>query len=302
MCAGVWRRAKIADYNTGHPHWQTLLDIDKLDNDSGKNWVWKGADCTKRVRSLPRSACRPAAAMPSSFANSIPRPGPSSKDGFDLPVAKSNAQYVNDNTILFATDFGKGTMTPSSYPRIVKLWHRGEPIAKAQTLFEGKPNDMVAGPEMFHGPYGTIALIVRRPSFFKADYYDVAANGGTAKIDVPDDAELHGVTDGQLIFTLQSAWTPKGGKTIPQGSLIAVSGAGLRQDGHVRAAAVLFTPDDARDGRCRKRRGRAATPSMRSIYKDVTGSVHAFHLKNGNWTDTVLDLPKNGSTERRLDE
>ena len=55
-----------------------------------------------------------------------------------------------------------------------------------------RKSDMAAGPQVFHGPYGTIALIVRRPSFFTADYYDVDANGGTHKIDVPEDAELAG--------------------------------------------------------------------------------------------------------------
>ena len=60
------------------------------------------------------------------------------KDGFALVEAKSDASYLDDDTVLFATDFGKGSLTNSGYARIVKLWKRGTPIASARTLFEGK--------------------------------------------------------------------------------------------------------------------------------------------------------------------
>ncbi len=34
-----------------------------------------------------------------------------------------------------------------------------------------------------------------------------------------------------------------------------------------------------------------------SIFDNVTGSIHAFRLKGGTWSDTKLDLPANGSTD-----
>ena len=36
------------------------------------------------------------------------------------------------------TDFGPGTLTDSGYPRLVKLWKRGTPLASAVTVFEGE--------------------------------------------------------------------------------------------------------------------------------------------------------------------
>jgi prolyl oligopeptidase len=291
---GIWRRAKIADYSSGHPNWETLLDIDKLDSDTGKNWVWKGADCA-----LSFDRCLVSLSPGGGDAVEIREFDPKTKsfiaDGFSLPVAKSEAQYVNGNTILFATDFGPGSMTPSSYPRIVKLWHRGQKIERAQKLFEGEPGDMVAGPSVFHGPYGEVALVVRRPSFFKADYYDVDANGQLHQIPVPEDAELHGVTQGQLIFTLQSAWTPQGGQKIPQGALIAYPAPGYVTMGDGPMPTVLYAPgphemidtDNISAG---------ADAVYASIYKDVKGSVHMFRLSDGAWTEGALDLPKDGST------
>jgi prolyl oligopeptidase len=291
---GLWRRAKIADYDKDKPHWQTLLDIDKLDKETDKNWVWKGADCTPSfARCLVRLS--PGGGDAVAIREFDPKTGAFLKDGFTLAVAKSQAVYLDDDTVLFATDFGPDTMTPSSYPRIVKLWHRGQKIEKAQTIFEARKTDMVAGPIVFRGPYGTIALVVRRPSFFAADYYSVEPNGATRKLPLPEDAELQGVTDGQLIFTLRSPWTPKGGKRIAQGALIAFPVGDFVKTGHMPPVGVLYTPgvhetvdvDSISPGR---------DAVYASIYKDVVGSVHAFRLAHGQWTDTVLDLPKGGST------
>jgi prolyl oligopeptidase len=33
------------------------------------------------------------------------------KDGFDLPVAKTEVSWIDDDTIYVGTDFGPGTMT-----------------------------------------------------------------------------------------------------------------------------------------------------------------------------------------------
>ena len=75
----------------------------------------------------------------------IPRPHDFVTGGFSLKVAKSNATYLDDDTILFATDFGSGTLTKSSYPRIVKLWHRGEPIDSAKTVYEAEEAGDISG-------------------------------------------------------------------------------------------------------------------------------------------------------------
>jgi prolyl oligopeptidase len=43
---GLWRRTSVADYAKPNPDWQVLFDVDKYDRDTGKNWVWQGADCS----------------------------------------------------------------------------------------------------------------------------------------------------------------------------------------------------------------------------------------------------------------
>ncbi len=45
---GVWRVTTIADYAKPAPHWNVLLDIDKLDADEHAQFVWQGADCAPK--------------------------------------------------------------------------------------------------------------------------------------------------------------------------------------------------------------------------------------------------------------
>ena len=289
---GIWRRTTIADYAAKAPHWQVLLDVDKLDRDTGKNWVWKGADCTPSFDRCLVSLS-PGGGDAVAIREFDPATGKFLDGGFSLPVAKSTARYLDDRTILFATDFGPGTMTPSSYPRIVKLWRRGEPLAAAKTVFEGAKDDMAATVDVYRGPYGTVALIERRLSFFKADYYMVRPGGTTVQLPLPEDADVQGVTSGRLLATLKADWSAAGRK-IAQGSLIALPVSGFAGSGKVPPIDVLYTPgphsmiDQVMPGR---------DAVFAAIYDDVKGSVHAFRLANGTWSDTRLALPKDGSTQ-----
>jgi prolyl oligopeptidase len=43
-----------------------------------------------------------------------------------------------------STDFGPGTMTRASYPRQIRTWHRGTPLAEALLIREGTIDDVGA--------------------------------------------------------------------------------------------------------------------------------------------------------------
>ena len=42
---GVWRKSTLDSYLSDNTDWETVLDIDKLAKDEGKNWVYKGNNC-----------------------------------------------------------------------------------------------------------------------------------------------------------------------------------------------------------------------------------------------------------------
>ncbi|HEX4079746.1 MAG TPA: prolyl oligopeptidase family serine peptidase [Rhizomicrobium sp.] len=290
---GLWRRTSAGDYARTAPRWDLLLDLDALDAREHKDWVWEGAAC---VGAMKRCLLRlsPGGSDASVVREFDPRSKSFPAEGFTLPVAKSDAVYVDENTILFGTDFGPGSMTQSSYPRIVKLWRRGTPLSAAKTVFEGKASDVSVRPLVFRGPYGTVPLIDHGLTFFTSEFYFVQPDGTTLKLPLPLGANIKGVTRGELLFTLRDAWTTPGGKQIAQGSLVAFNVLPFAKNNEVPRYDVLYTPgaratiEDVAPGR---------DAVYAAIFENVTGAIHEFRAdKSGAWTDTALDLPKGGST------
>ncbi len=290
---GIWRRTGTAQYARTAPEWETLLDLDKLSADEHENWTWKGAECSPALK-----RCLVSLSRGGGDAVVVREFDPAARafvaGGFALQEAKSAITWVDEDTVLFGTDFGPGSLTTSGYPRVVKLWKRGAPMDKARTIYEGKDSDVASTGTVFHGPLGRIALIERDVSFFTSEYYLLAADGSTQQIPVPLGADLKGAQGEHLIFTLRDDWTPPGGVPIRKGSLIAwrVGKSDTRTAGE--AVAVLFTPD-AHSAIDEVASGRDAVYA--SVYRDVTGSIHVFREgANGKWSDTAVALPAGGST------
>jgi prolyl oligopeptidase len=294
---GLWRRAKMADYRKTDPKWDVLLDIDKLDAAEHKDWVFQGAECmTTEARCLVRLS--PGGGDAAEMREFDPKTQHLLADGFTLAPSKGGAAYVDDDTVLVATDFGPGSMTSSSYPRIIKLWHRGEKLEAAKTVFEGKAEDIAVRPVVLHGPGGltkprATVLVEHGVTFFSQEYYFMHSDGGTVKLPLPDDVNLQGATRGNLVLILRSDWTI-GKTTFPRGALVAFPLGAFLKSGTMPEVALLAAPD-AHGTIATVSTGRDAVYA--SIFHDVTGSVHAFRpAAKGQWSDTTLDLPKGGST------
>ena len=286
---GVWRRTSVADYAKPSPNWEILLDVDKLDADEKAQWVFQGAECAPGgLRCLIKLS--PGGGDAATYREFDLKTRSFIAGGFALPLAKSSATYADADTILFATDFGPGTLTKSGYPRIVKLWDRGQPISDALKVFEGDPGDVGARGRAFKGPTCGFSLIERQLTFFTTAYYIFQNDSALVGLPLPVSAQLHGCTQGKLIITLRDAWTPSKnlyGRSIAKGSLIAM-------DALTRKVEVLYTPgphgtvDSVSAGR---------DAVYAAIYTNVVGSVHAFRAKpSGIWMDSALALPAGGST------
>ncbi len=295
---GVWRRTTIGSYETSAPQWETLLDLDRLSAEEGKNWVFKGATCSADL-----SRCLLKLSPDGGDTVILREFSPPEKrfveDGFSLGEAKAEAAYIDPNTILFSTDFGTGTLTKAGYPRIVKLWRRGQSPGDAKTVFTGQQDDVISSPAAFHSPAGSAALVSRALTYFETEFYYVAPDAGTVRIPLPLSAELQGVMDAgapdeQLIATLRSDWTPPGQQQIAQGSLIAFPLQTFLSTGELPRVAVLYKPD-RRSAIEHVAIGLHAVYA--AIYRNVTGSIHAFRPdSSGEWRDNEETLPEGGST------
>jgi len=289
---GVWRRTTIADYANAAPHWQTLIDLDALDAREKTDFVWQGATCAPGGKTclIQLSPGGGDAAIVREFDLKTRGFLP---DGFSLKLAKLQTAWLDADTLLFATDFGAGSMTRSSYPRIVKLWKRGTPLGAARTIFTAAKTDVAASPSAFHGPYGSVALIEQALTFFTSRWVALKPGGGTVTLPLPQGAVIRGVTQGDLIFTTRDAWNSPDGHKFAQGALAAFN----VQD-FVRGApprfTLLYTPDATSTV---EDVGAGQGAVYVAIFENVVGTIHVFRRQgDGRWQGKTLPMPKGGST------
>ncbi|MDR3527216.1 MAG: hypothetical protein P4L57_08030, partial [Rhizomicrobium sp.] len=292
---GIWRRTSVADYQKPQPVWEILIDLDKLAADEKENWVWKGADCSPSEKrcliNLSRGGGDAVVVREFDLASKS-----FVTDGFFLKEAKSDVALVDDDTVLFGTDFGSGSMTTSGYPRILKHWFRGEKIGDSITVYEGKTTDVSVSPTVLRNGDHSVSLMVQAPSFFEANYYGFGSDEGPIRIDVPKSARLQGLYKGFLLFTLREDWkNPWGGHfTAAKGSLISYA-IGFPEDttGLPKPpVSVIYTPGP-RASIEGVATGRDAV--YVSVLDNVIGSVHAFRFADGKWSDNKLALPPDGT-------
>lgn len=284
---GVWRRTSLAEYRKPEPAWETVLDLDALAATEKENWVWKGASCVhpdndRCLLSLSRGGgdavvIREFDITRKSFV----------VDGFQLPEAKSDVVWADRDRVFVATDFGAGSLTDSGYPRIVREWKRGTPLADAVQVFAGAREDVASGAMVVDSGTHHHELIRRATTFYSGENW-LRVDGEFKRLDVPDDAQV-GLWQDQLTVELRSDWAI-GGKTYPGGSLLVIGLADFL--GGKRVFASLYTP-----GPRKSLSGLAKLKSALIVNEldNVRSKLYELKQVDGKWTRTAIDAPAFGA-------
>lgn len=216
---GIWRRTSYNSYLSGDPQWEILLDIDELAEKENVKWVYKGAsglfpDYKRFMVNLSRGGgdaveIREFDADKKEFVDG----------GFYIPEAKGGVSWIDENTIMVATDFGEG-VTTSGYPLQVKILKRGQKLDDAKEIYKGVEDDMGIWGYALHTPDRVYQLVSRRTSFYEGEYYFVE-DGKLIKPDVPADIDLSSIFQGQVIFQLKSDWKINK-QVFPQGAIVSI--------------------------------------------------------------------------------
>ncbi|MBZ2209450.1 prolyl oligopeptidase family serine peptidase [Massilia soli] len=284
---GIWRRTTLASFQKPDPAWETVIDVDQLAKDDGENWVWAGASCLKPngercLVSLSRGGGDAHVVREYDLAARA-----FVKDGFMLPEAKGGASWIDRDTVFVNTDFGAGSMTSSGYPRIVKEWKRGAPLADARLVYEARAGDLAASAWKDFTPGHENEFIERQITFYTSEMF-VREAGQLVRVPKPDDANAYTVRD-QLVLELRSDWQV-GAVTYPQGALLATGFKDFMKGG--RAFEVLFAPSPTRS-----LDGVAVTRSallVNELDKVRNRLVELRHV-DGKWQRRAVDAPAMGA-------
>ena len=280
---GVWRRASVESYRTGKPAWETLLDVDRLAQDEGENWVSGRFDCLAPEYRHCMVELSRGGGDTSTWREFDTSTRAFVQNGFAIPAAKSDISWVDADTLIVGTDWGAGTLTDSGYPRIVKVWRRGKPLADASTLFEGRKED-VAVRSFVDQDEGAQPFVVRAVSFFEAEYHYAPGLAAPSKLPLPLKSGIEGVLDGRAIFTLRETWNYQG-KVYPQGSVVAYD---LKRG----TAEQVFT---ANESQSIENVAVGKTGLVVQYLENVSGkATRIARTKHGEWRATPLGLPANG--------
>jgi prolyl oligopeptidase len=277
---GLWRRTTLEEYRKEEPAWEVVIDLDALAAAESENWVWHGADCLRPgyercLVSLSRggadaSVVREFDLVAKAFV----------KDGFFLPEAKSSAGWLDRDHLYVGTDFGPGSMTTSGYPRIARVWRRGTPIAAAETIYEGKPEDVSITAFRDHARGFERDLVVRGITFYSDETF-LRRDGRLVKIDKPDSANAN-VWREWLLLDLREDWTVAG-RTYPAGALLAADLEAFLRGG--RELAVLFEPTERKS-----LAGYSSTKRHLLVNEldNVRNRVFVLTPKDGTWAREAL--------------
>jgi prolyl oligopeptidase len=287
---GLWRRTTLQSYGTPDPLWEPVLDLDALSRAEGKTWVWRGADCLQpdeRLCLIPLSNGGEDAVEVREFDLDASAFTPA---GFSLPRGKQYVTWLDQDTLILGREWGPGTMTTSGYPFVIKTLKRGAALDQAQEVFRGQPTDVGVTPYVLFDPETgrRAAMLTRSISFFESETYALTP-AGVAKLPLPLKSTVQGLTGGELLFTLEEAWTPKaGGPTFPQGALVAARLDEL-ENGGTSSAQVLLAPGP------RESIEQVAISKSRVLvaaYENVKGRAVIFARgPDGVWRRQTLALP-----------
>jgi prolyl oligopeptidase len=287
---GIWRRTTAESYATAAPAWDTVIDLDQLAAAEKANWVWHGVNCPpphfrRCLVSLSDGGEDADTAREFDLATRSFVDG-----GFVLPKSKQTADWLDDDTLIVARDWGPGTMTASSYPFVVKVLKRGQSLDQASEVFRGRPNDVGVNPAVLRDGDGhVVTLIVRSLDFYHSEVYQLT-DKGPLKLSLPAKVDLQGLVAGQLVFTTLEDWNG-----YRAGDLLAFRPEQLAGSPPAGPPArhLIFAPGP------RQSVEQVATTAHRltaAIYDNVRGGLVAFAPKpEGGWTATPIPTAPNSS-------
>ncbi len=287
---GLWRRTTIRKYRKAKPGWETVLDLDALARREHKNWVWKGAVCLAPKYRLCMVALSDGGKDAVTYREFDTKKKRFERRGFRLPEAKSEVSWKDANTLWVGTDFGKGSLTTSGYPRIAKEWKRGTSLKKASTVLLGSVKDVSDGVYTEYEPEGRYYIANKAHTFFSGESLLVLGHR-LVKLHIPDDAQLHGFFKDQMIISLRSDWTI-GKKTYPQGALLAIDLDDFLQGG--RSFTEIFSPGE---------RTSVDTVSwtrnrlLLTVLDNVHSRLFMETFDSGKWTRKEVKLPGLGTAK-----
>ena len=297
---GRYQRATLETFKSGNAKWQTVIDIDALGKKENEKWVFHGMDCLapENIRCLVFLS--PGGGDAHEMREFNLESNKFVEDGFYLPTSKMIVNWVDEDHLYVATDFGEDSMTESGYPATVRIWTRGTELAAAKSLMTTGRQSVLISAQRFTSDSRSIDLINETLDYWNHRIFRLKDNK-VVLLAVPESAVLTGVVDGELLISLQEDWQI-GSRTYVQGSVLLADADALeptkadaddpsQQERLDRAISVLIAPSD-------KEIIEDVSSDKKTIFvevlNEVKSKIYRFEKTATGWNKQTLQLPSNG--------
>lgn len=290
---GIYRRTTLADYQAATQQWQTVLDVDAIAADAGKDWYLDGvAHCTVQPTRVLVHLSEGGGDASLAWEYDL-ETASWLEQGFRFPHGKNHIAWRDPDSVLVCPGWKGAPLTRSGYPSEVWLVERGaDGQHQWQQLFVA-PQDamMVAAWRYLDGPDGTLDLIEAADGFYSKTYHLIDASLQTHPLPLPPRADIEAYLHGQFIVKLAEDWDWQGERHAA-GSLLAVPLAQLM--GEAGQVQQLVAPA-----------ARLAVESVETtcssvvvnLIDNVRSRLLAFDWLDGNWQPRSLPVPDSGVIE-----
>jgi prolyl oligopeptidase len=290
---GVLRRTSLDQYEGKDPKWENVFDLDKLAEQAGTNWVYKGATCYDKKPDMCMMSLSDGGKDASVSKEWNHETKQFVDNGFYIPEAKSNVSWLNKDTLIVGTDWGTDSLTESGYPYIAKLLKRGQSLADAKEIFRGEKTDVGAGVYTVELDNDVdILLGYRSTSFFTRQYYWLKDDNSKQLLPIPEKSDPIGIFKGQLLVSLKDDWQPNGlNETFSNGSLISFDMNEWMKSNAITNVKTVYEPNAQSTIS-----GTSISKSkvLLTITENVVGNVFVYDFDT-EWKSSKLALPENGT-------
>lgn len=283
---GVYRVCSAASYRAGIPDWKILFSVADFDELLGDDVYLNGVS---HYVERPHQVLLSLSVAGGDTAYTLEfdlLSGSLVEGGFHFPASKSHISWRDENSVWVCPAWDERQLTQSGYPREVWLMQRGQSFEESQAILQINQEDMMVHAWRYLDGQGTpIDLIEAAHGFFSKHYYWVSPEGEPHQLNLPENCEICGYLNGQLLVHLKSTWH-RANQSYPEGSLIAVK----LNKGETGAAQLLFTPNEYQALESVETSKRFV---IASLLDQVSGRLKAWKYHNGTWQECSLPaLPK----------
>jgi prolyl oligopeptidase len=288
---GILRRTTLAGYLAQSPPWKTVLDYDALGKKDKQKWVHSEIDAIQPGDGRCLIGLSAGGEDAVTLREFNLKSGKFIPNGFVLPKSKQNVTWADENDLLVSRDWGKGTMTASGYPFIVKLWKRGTALSAAKEVYRGSQKDVSVGPSaMDDGEGHQLVILMRGLNFFENEL-SIWMPNRISRLALPKKCQVEGLLNNRLIVSLNEDWKPDGlGTTFVQGSVVSMDLKAVKRDSLHLKPTLVFKPTKREFS---QQVGLTKHKLILTTLDNVQGRAYVYTFARGIWTRKRLPVPDN---------